>query len=224
MVRTRWTFAAVLMIGLAWCVRAEEVSRDACAFLNAIQASREQKVGRADESTRAFGPAIRAVAGIPFDLRAEGIALWAGERLRFEPDKFVYGGEKGIASSLHPDMGYLALYAVQDVYLLHGTTDGLPGRVVGRIVFEYEDGSTAGEDFVLGENIGSPTTPAQWAEPVTNGFCVTTVMNPMPYKDMQFETGKGHALKSLTVSMSTTGLVYRLAAITCRLGRQRVHE
>ena len=216
---------AVALLGLVPdAVRSEDVPRESCAFLTVAKTALEQKAGRPDDTARALGANIRTVKGAPFDLRGGGMALRAGEQLRFASAEFVFAGEGGIASTMHKDMGPLAFYAVQEAYLLHGVTGVSSDKIVGRLVFEYEDGSTVGEDLVLGENIGSPTVPAEWAKMVTNGFCVTTVQNPVTYEELTFEPGKGHALKSLTVSVSNKELTYRVAAITCKLGRQRVHE
>jgi len=218
-------WAAGCLLG-ALCLhgQGEDVPREMCVFVDVAKVSLKQEAGQRDEATRGLGSDVRPIRGVTFDLRSGGVALRAGERLVLTTNDFVYAGEGKIEDMTHKDMGPLVFYAVQTVHLLHGVTGKPSNRRVGRVVFGYEDGSTAEEDLYLGENICSPKVPARWAQMVTNGFCMTSVLNPVPYEDMTFEPGKGHAFRSVTIAIDNRDVVYRVAAITCELGRQKVHE
>lgn len=195
-----------------------------CAFINIGKAAVRSPVAQADKTAFGFGAGIREIHGVSFDHRYGGVSLRAGERLTITTDEFVYAGENGIETMTHHDLGPLVFYAVQTVYLLHGA-DGAPaGRAIGRMEFTREDGTTDVEELVLGENVCSAEVKAEWAQPAENGFCVAALLNPVPYSDMIYEPGRGNGLKQLSIAIVQTGIVYRVAGITCLLGRQKVHD
>ena len=203
---------------------AAEVPRNLCAFLDIKNATSARPAAANKAAVPALGDGIRAIQGITFDLRDGGVALRTGEKLVLALTNIIYAGEQGIDRVANHDMGPLVLYSVQEVYLVHRIVGNPPEKRIGAISFEYQDGSTEKEEIVLGENVGSVQVPSQWADNVSDGFCVVKVLNPVPYNDDRFEQGKGHAIKSITIIVSGKDVVYELAAATCKLGRQKVHE
>jgi hypothetical protein len=213
-----------VLLAMCCVARGEETPRDLCAFVDLGQAVPRPTSGKRDASSRVLGADVRAVQGVTFDLRGGCVSLRAGERIGCATNTFVYAGQKSMESMTQHDMGPLVFYAVQTVYLLHGVAGDTTDRRVGRLEFAYEDGTTNSEDLILGENIGSSKISAEWAKMAVDGLCVTEVLNPVPYGDLTYEPGKGHGLKSLTIVITNRDVVYRLAAMTCKLGRQKVHE
>ena len=203
---------AVLLSANGLSAQEELVPRRLCAYADIANmpgavADDELAGGiQADKDGRAV------VHGVSFRVPTKALSVAKGGKLSIGVDDLKYAGDSGIESQMHRDRGPLVLHKIQHLYLLH-VARGLTEGMLGKWVFEYADGTSAEEELWVGENIGTETRPADWGKKAGGKLTLTEIMSPSMDKKV----------KSLTFLMGDKGR-YVLAALTCKLGRDRVHD
>jgi len=194
-------------------VSGEREPRRLCSWYAVALYTNTVETGQLTNGVENAGARYCAVKGISFFIGKKTAVVGEGETLRMPVNDMKYAGDSGIASQDDKDRGALVFHKIEKVYLLNVVTGNSDDAILGEWVFEYEDGSSAKEDIVVGENIGTINGTAEWAEKAGDSLFLAEVVNPYMEKKV----------KGLNIRIAGSGK-YNLVAVTCRLGRDKVHD
>jgi len=194
-------------------VYSEEVPRRLCAFVEIEDIATGKFDRDVLKDIQAIGKGIIEIEGISFDIKDKVAVLKKGQSIEIGIDRLKYAGEGGIESQDDHNRGPLVFYKIEAIYFLHTIVGSSTKSVIGKWIFRYRDGTSAEQEIRIGENIGSKGKNAEWAKKVGATLYLTEVTNLYLDKDTN------------GISIEIRGdAEYILVGMTCKLGRQKVHD